>query len=198
MSSGSSNFPESNAARAGDGGHAREFLTAMTDSLPSGEGAAADVSFVGSGNLPSIFPVSDFAAAAVGAAGAAVADLLTSAHGVTRSRDSRFRRSAEFPDTRTPASRRSGSGSDACACRPRGNALSGRTGRGRTSHRSSNMGRAGSGSGCNTGKALRAARSADHRRQKYIPGTAGPRRRSGSRVQVRCAGQPGIRCSVAP
>jgi crotonobetainyl-CoA:carnitine CoA-transferase CaiB-like acyl-CoA transferase len=83
MSSGSSNFPESNGAPAGDGVRAREFLTAMTDSLRSGEGTASDVSFVGSGNLPSVFPVSDFAAAAVGAAGAAVADLLTSAHGVT-------------------------------------------------------------------------------------------------------------------
>jgi CoA-transferase family III len=82
MSSGSSNFPESNAAPAGDGVRAREFLTAMVDSLRSGEGAAADVSFVGSGNLPSVFPVSDFAAAAVGTAGAAVADLLTSARGV--------------------------------------------------------------------------------------------------------------------
>ena len=82
MSSGSSNFPESNAAPAGDGVRAHEFLTAMTDSLRSGERAAADVSFVGSGNLPSVFPVSDFAAAAVGAAGAAVADLLTSARGV--------------------------------------------------------------------------------------------------------------------
>jgi hypothetical protein len=82
MSSGSSNFPESNGVPAGDGVRAREFLTAMTDSLRSGEGAAAGVSFVGSGNLPSVFPVSDFAAAAVGAAGAAVADLLTASLGV--------------------------------------------------------------------------------------------------------------------
>lgn len=82
MSSGSSIFPESNAALAGDGIRAREFLTAMTDNLSGGQDTAADVSFIGSGILPSVFPVSDFAAAAVGAAGAAVADLLTAALGV--------------------------------------------------------------------------------------------------------------------
>ena len=82
MSSGSSNYPESNAVPSGDGVRAREFLTAMTDDLRSEKQPAADVSFAGSGNLPSVFPVSDFAAAAVGAAGATVADLLTAALGV--------------------------------------------------------------------------------------------------------------------
>jgi hypothetical protein len=82
MSSSTSNFPESIGVPAGDGVRAREFLTAMTDSLSSGQDTVADVSFAGLGNLPSVFPVSDFAAAAVGAAGAAVADLLTAALGV--------------------------------------------------------------------------------------------------------------------
>ena len=71
-----------NAMNPGSSISAREFLTAMTDSLRIEEGAAADVSFAGSGTLPSVFPVSDFAAAAVGAAGAAVADLLSAAFGV--------------------------------------------------------------------------------------------------------------------
>jgi hypothetical protein len=61
--------------------HAREFLTAMTDSLGSEPAAAGAVSFSGSESLASVFPVSDFAAAAVGSAGAAVADLITAAFG---------------------------------------------------------------------------------------------------------------------
>ena len=37
------------------------------------------MSFSGSGNVPSVFPVSDFAAAALGAAGLAVADFMITA-----------------------------------------------------------------------------------------------------------------------
>jgi hypothetical protein len=43
--------------------------------------SGSDVSFCGSGSLSSIFPVSDFAAAAVGTAGLAVADFVTAAFG---------------------------------------------------------------------------------------------------------------------
>lgn len=81
MSLESSIYPESNAARAGDGIRTREFLTAMTDSLGGEQETAGDVSFTGTGSLPSVFPVSDLAAAAVGAAGVAVADFMTAAFG---------------------------------------------------------------------------------------------------------------------
>jgi hypothetical protein len=81
MSPESSIVPESNAALAGEGIRTREFLTAMSDSLGSEQATAGEVSFGGSGSLPSIFPVSDFAAAAVGAAGVAVADFMTAAFG---------------------------------------------------------------------------------------------------------------------
>ena len=57
----------------------REFLAAMTDSLGFERVSTEQVSFSGSGSLPSVFPVSDFAAAAVGSAAVAVADLVTAA-----------------------------------------------------------------------------------------------------------------------
>ena len=68
----------------GSGSRTREFLTVMTDSLGIEQGAAAEVSFTGSGDLPSVLPVSDFAAAAVAAAGVAVADFVTAALGARR------------------------------------------------------------------------------------------------------------------
>jgi hypothetical protein len=58
----------------------RHFLEAMLAGLGI-ESAAAQVRFSGTGSLPAVFPVSDFAAAAVAAAGASVADLLTRAFG---------------------------------------------------------------------------------------------------------------------
>lgn len=60
----------------------REFLAAMTASLSVGQAAADDVSFSSSEDLASIFAVSDFAAAAVGTAGIAVADLMNVAFGI--------------------------------------------------------------------------------------------------------------------
>jgi hypothetical protein len=59
----------------------REFLAGMTSDLGSGQVADSDISFSGSGNLASVFRVSDFAAAAVGAAGVAVADFMNAAFG---------------------------------------------------------------------------------------------------------------------
>ncbi len=54
----------------------------MTDSLGSEQTTSGAVSFSGSASLPSVFPVSDFAAAAVGAAGIAVAEFMTASFGV--------------------------------------------------------------------------------------------------------------------
>ena len=59
----------------------RHFLEAMLASLGYEPATGAAVSFSGSGSLPAVFPVSDFAAAAVAAAGAAAADLVTAACG---------------------------------------------------------------------------------------------------------------------
>jgi CoA-transferase family III len=76
-----SSFPQSSAPLASEETRAREFLAAMADSL-GGERATADaVSFSGSGSLASVFPVSDFAAAAVGSAGVAVADYMAAVFG---------------------------------------------------------------------------------------------------------------------
>jgi hypothetical protein len=72
---------ESSAAPIDEATRAREFLTAITRSLGSEQTTTSDVSFCGSGSLLSVFPVSDFAAAAVGAAGVAVADLMAAAFG---------------------------------------------------------------------------------------------------------------------
>jgi len=87
MSGGPSIFPESDRTR--------EFLTAMTESFGSEPETLGDVSFAGSGSLPSVFPVSDFAAAVVGAAGVAVADFMAAAFG-TRPRVAVDRRLASL------------------------------------------------------------------------------------------------------
>jgi hypothetical protein len=63
-----------------EAGCTRQFLAAMLAGLRT-QCAASEVSFNRAGSLPAVFPVSDFAAAAVGAAGAAVADLMTTAFG---------------------------------------------------------------------------------------------------------------------
>ena len=60
----------------------RAFLAAVTGILSCEPVTPGDVLFSGSGSLPSAYPVSDFAAAAVGAAGVATADLMTAAFGV--------------------------------------------------------------------------------------------------------------------
>ena len=54
---------------------AREFLDAMWAAL-AGRGSRAEVEFVGRGYVPSAFPVTEFAAAAVGVAGVAVQELV--------------------------------------------------------------------------------------------------------------------------
>jgi len=54
----------------------REFLVAMWTALGGRAEVIESVDFTGSGDLPSVFAVSDFAAAAVGAAGAATAELI--------------------------------------------------------------------------------------------------------------------------
>jgi hypothetical protein len=82
-------------AQPGDETRTREFLTAMTDSLDREETTAGAVSFSGSASLPSVFPVSDFAAAAVGAAGVVVADFVRAAFG-TRPRVAVDRRLASL------------------------------------------------------------------------------------------------------
>ena len=51
----------------------REFLSAMTGSLDISPTFASKVDFTGRGELPSMFPVSDFAAAAVATAAAVAA-----------------------------------------------------------------------------------------------------------------------------
>ena len=54
----------------------RQFLAPMWRELGGGAEVAERVEFVDSGDLPSVFAVCDFAAAAVGAAGAAIAELI--------------------------------------------------------------------------------------------------------------------------
>ena len=54
----------------------REFLEAMWTALGGPAEIIESVDFTTSGDLPSVFAVSDFAAAAVGAAGAATAELI--------------------------------------------------------------------------------------------------------------------------
>jgi hypothetical protein len=91
---------------SGGGIRVREFLMAITHGLrnqrgtdvkiTSGESCDdAGVDFSGSGNLPSVLPVSDFAAASVAAAGAAVADFIA-AGGAARPRVSVDRRLASL------------------------------------------------------------------------------------------------------
>ena len=66
---------------AGGDQHTHRFLSEMTGSISGDSARSCDVLFCGSGNLPSVFPVSDFAAAAIGAAGAAVAEFIAEAYG---------------------------------------------------------------------------------------------------------------------
>jgi hypothetical protein len=61
----------------------REFLTTMAASSGCERATESKVSFSQSGNLPSVFPVSDFAAAAVGTAGIAVAEFMNAAFGAS-------------------------------------------------------------------------------------------------------------------
>jgi hypothetical protein len=79
MSQQSSTNAQSDATANSGAMCAREFLGAMTGSLGYERATAGAVSFSGSESLPSVFAVSDFAAAAVGTAGIAVADLMTAA-----------------------------------------------------------------------------------------------------------------------
>jgi hypothetical protein len=81
MSPESSILPESSAISVDGETRTGEFLAAMTGGLGGMQATTSDVSFSGSGSLPSVFPVSDFAAAAVGTAGVAVADFMTAALG---------------------------------------------------------------------------------------------------------------------
>jgi hypothetical protein len=60
----------------------REFLSAMTRSLDISPRFASKVEFAGDGDLASIFAVSDFAAAAVGAAAAAAGEFIDATLGV--------------------------------------------------------------------------------------------------------------------
>jgi hypothetical protein len=61
----------------------RQFLTTIARDLGIAEEIAASVRFSGKGNLPSAFAVSDFASAAVAAAGAAIAELVAARFGST-------------------------------------------------------------------------------------------------------------------
>jgi hypothetical protein len=81
MSRESSIIIESSATPSSEDAHARRFLAAMAGRSGSERASGSDVSFCGSGSLSSVFHVSDFAAAAVGAAGLAVADFVTAAFG---------------------------------------------------------------------------------------------------------------------
>lgn len=83
MRSEPSMLPESGPV--GDEPRRSEFLAAMTGSLGGETAKPNAVSFSGSGSLPSVFPVSDFAAAAVGAAGVAVAHFMAAAFGTRAS-----------------------------------------------------------------------------------------------------------------
>jgi hypothetical protein len=81
MSQESSIIIESSATPSSEDTQARRFLAAMAGRSGSECAIGSNVSFSGSGSLSSVFPVSDFAAAAVGAAGLAVADFVTAAFG---------------------------------------------------------------------------------------------------------------------
>ncbi len=59
----------------------RQFLSTMWRALGGDTAVVEHIEFVGSGNLPSAFAVSPFAAGAVGAAGAAVAELIAASSG---------------------------------------------------------------------------------------------------------------------
>ncbi len=63
------------------GAATRQFLTTISRDLGIASEIAANVRLSGSGNLPSVFAVSDFATAAVAAAGASVAELVAARFG---------------------------------------------------------------------------------------------------------------------
>jgi hypothetical protein len=65
-----------------DEARTRQFLTAISRDLGIPSEIATNVRFFGSGDLPSVFAVSDFAAAAIAAAGAAVGELVATRFGV--------------------------------------------------------------------------------------------------------------------
>lgn len=65
-----------------DGSRTRQFLTTISRDLGIGSEALANVCSAGSGDLPSVFAVSDLATAAVAAAAAAVAELVATQFGV--------------------------------------------------------------------------------------------------------------------
>jgi CoA-transferase family III len=58
------------------------FLKETWQGVGGDSAALGNVQFLGSGDLPSVFAVSDFAAAAVGTAGAAIAELIETAFGI--------------------------------------------------------------------------------------------------------------------
>lgn len=66
-----------------DEARTRQFLTTILRDLGITSEIAANIRFSGPGNLPSVFATSDFAAAAVAAAGAAVAELVATRFGST-------------------------------------------------------------------------------------------------------------------
>src|SRR5688500_18011685 len=57
------------------------FLTTISRALGLSSEALADVHFTGSGDLPSVFAVSDLATAAIAAAGVAIAELIANRFG---------------------------------------------------------------------------------------------------------------------
>jgi crotonobetainyl-CoA:carnitine CoA-transferase CaiB-like acyl-CoA transferase len=61
------------------------YLTAFWQGIGGAPGALAQIEITGSGNLPSVFPVSDFASAAVGTAGLALAELVAAHQGTRHS-----------------------------------------------------------------------------------------------------------------
>jgi hypothetical protein len=71
-----------------DEANTRQFLTTISRDLGIATEIAANVRFSGSGDLPSVLAVSDFAAAAIAAAGASVAELVAAKFGSKPSRES--------------------------------------------------------------------------------------------------------------
>lgn len=77
MSIDSSSSEYSEARSSADNSLATgQFLSEMWRGLGGGKEVVKSVDFFGSGDLPSVFAVSDFATAAIGAAGAAIAELI--------------------------------------------------------------------------------------------------------------------------
>jgi hypothetical protein len=84
MSLGSSDFGALRISNSSaDESRARRFLSTISRDLGIASEIAADVRFSGTGNLPSVFAVSDFATAAVAAAAAGIAELVAAKFGST-------------------------------------------------------------------------------------------------------------------